>query len=104
MKEDIVFPSCANNVIECFSNSGVVNVHSNWNNTYDERVSSSSCYRGCGSIATIDGQPGSIREIPTAWGGLGFTKETTTIFTIDTTLTDNLTFKIGKYTYASAVD
>ena len=104
LKEDIVFPSCATDVGYCFYNSGVVNVHSNWNNTYDERVSSSSCYYGCGSIATIDGQPGSIREIPTAWGGLGFTKETTTIFTIDTTLTDNLTFKIGKYTYASAVD
>lgn len=104
LKNDIVFPSCATNVQSCFSNSGVVNVHSNWNNTYTGTINTSNCYNGCGSIKTIDGQAGSIKYIPTNWGGLEFTKETTTIITIDTNLTNNLTFKVGKNCYASGID
>ena len=49
--------------------TALTSVVSNWNKTYTNDISTSRCYEGCTSINTIDGNPGTLDNIPTTWGG-----------------------------------
>ena len=75
----------------------MTHIHSNWNNSYNNGITSTDCYAGCTGITHIDGVELEINEyttcldkIPEDWGGYGFTKQGTSIFKIDlNNITDN---------------
>ena len=58
--------SCSQMFRGCTALTSVV---SNWNKTYTNKITTSRCYEGCTSINTIDGNPGTLDNIPTTWGG-----------------------------------
>ena len=47
----------------------LTSVVSNWNKTYKKSITPTNCYITCTAINTIDGQPGTLDDIPTTWGG-----------------------------------
>lgn len=49
--------------------TSMVSTPSNWNNSYATAPISDYCYTGCTSIREIDGQLGTLDEIPVKWGG-----------------------------------
>ena len=49
--------------------TALTSVVSNWNKTYTNKITTTKCYSGCTSINTIDGNPGTLDNIPTTWGG-----------------------------------
>ena len=49
--------------------TALTSVISNWNKTYTKSIKTTNCYLGCTSIDTIDGNPGTLDNIPTTWGG-----------------------------------
>lgn len=90
IKNDIVFPTNATNVSNCFKGcTGMTHVHSNWKTTYDDIVAedgtvsqivTTDCYAGCTGITHCDGVAcEGLDEVPVAWGGFGFSKATTSI-------------------------
>jgi hypothetical protein len=68
----------------------MTHVHSNWNNTYTNGITSTDCYAGCTAITHIDnenivtyeGKEG-LDEIPVTWGGYDFTKDVTTVMVVE---------------------
>lgn len=94
--EDIIFPATATNVEKAFYGcTKLTHIHSNWNNTYTNGITSTDCYSGCTGITHVDNVDLGINEyvsgldeVPKAWGGYEFTKATTGIYRI-TTSTDN---------------
>ena len=67
----------------------MTHVHSNWDNTYTNGITSTGCYEGCTGITHIDDIETDVNEyhcgldeIPKAWGGYEFTKEYTGIYKI----------------------
>lgn len=91
--EDFIIPSHITNCSNTFKNcTNITHVHSNWNNSYDNGITSTDCYAGCTGITHIDdenvityeGKEG-LDEIPEAWGGYEFTKETTCVLEVVTT-------------------
>lgn len=97
--EDFVIPShitdCSNAFKGCTS---MTHVHSNWNNTYDNEITSTDCYAGCTGITHVDGEnviyneySEGLDQVPVSWGGYGFSRAVTGIYEITTT-TDNYTW------------
>ena len=72
LKEDIVIPPHITNADSAFEGcSGMTSIHANWNNTYNGTISAQNCYLGCRGITTIDGNPGTLSNVPAVWGGDG---------------------------------
>lgn len=100
--KDIIFPSTATNVEKAFYGcTKLTHVHSNWNNTYTNGITSTDCYAGCVGITHIDGEnviayegASGLDTIPTAWGGNGFLRDRTGIYVIETT-SDSTTITLG---------
>ena len=89
--EDFAIPSHIINCTNCFKGcTSMTHVHSNWNNTYTNGITSTGCYEGCTGITHIDdvnivnyeGKEG-LDEIPVAWGGYEFLKKNTSVFVLD---------------------
>ena len=99
--EDIVFPSTATNVERAFYGcTKLTHIHSNWDNEYDNEITSTDCYAGCTGITHRDGLDLGVNEyisglddVPPSWGGYGLYSDYTTIaeFDIDEA---NLTFDL----------
>ena len=91
--EDIVFPASATNVARAFKGcASLTHVHSNWNNTYTNGITSTDCYAGCNGITHIDDENVIAYEgdlgtdyIPLDWGGNGFATDCTMIYELDIT-------------------
>lgn len=89
--EDIVFPQNTTNVTNCFKGcTGMTHIHSNWNNTYTNGITSTDCYAGCTGITHVDNENVITSEyvegldaIPEAWGGYGFSIDDTGIAVIE---------------------
>ena len=81
--------NCNNTFKGC---SSMTHVHSNWDNTYTNGITSTDCYAGCNGITHIDdenvisyeGDLG-VDYIPLDWGGNGFTLDCTMIYELDIT-------------------
>lgn len=93
LTHDFIMPSTINNCSNCFNGcTKMTHVHSNWKNTYDNEITPTDCYAGCTSITHIDdvnivnyeGKEG-LDEIPKAWGGYEFDRDTASIYRIDLT-------------------
>ena len=88
LSEDFFIPSHVTNCTNCFKGcTSMTHVHSNWNNTYTNGITSTDCYAGCTEITHIDGEnilayegDSGIDYIPYAWGGNNFTKSNSGIY------------------------
>ena len=102
LTSDVIIPSSVTNCTNTFKNcTSMTNIHSNWNNTYTNGITSTDCYSGCTGIEYIDGEsvilyPGdnSLDYIPKEWGGYGFTGDYTSVVEIVTTK-ENQSVQIG---------
>ena len=106
IKNDIVFPSNATNVSNCFKGcTGMTHIHSNWKTTYDEIVSEDGttsqivtidCYLGCTGVTHCDDiSCDGLDEVPISWGGNGLFKDRTLIVEINIP-EDNYTIGLGQ--------
>ena len=93
LTHDLEIPSHITNCENAFKDcTSMTHIHSNWNNTYDNEITSTDCYSGCTGITHIDdenvityeGKEG-LDEVPESWGGYGFTKEDTCVLEVVTT-------------------
>lgn len=101
IKNDIVFPSNATNVSNCFNGcTGITHIHSNWKTTYDAMEDTTDCYLGCTGVTHCDGvECYKLDEVPISWGGFGLFKDRTLIVEINIP-EDNYTITLGQcYTY-----
>lgn len=88
--EDIIFPATATNVEKAFYGcTKLTHIHSNWNNTYTNGITSTDCYSGCTEITHIDDKnviaydgDNGLDYVPLNWGGNGFTKDNTMILEV----------------------
>ncbi len=87
---DIELPSTIVNCSNMFKNcTSITNVHSNWDNVYDNEITATDCYVGCTAITHIDNENVISYEgdlgldyIPKSWGGGGFNAEETSMFEV----------------------
>ena len=90
LTHDIEIPSHITDCTSCFKNSTkITHIHSNWNNVYDNEITTTDCYAGCTGITHCDGIDlgvneyySGLDEIPIAWGGFEFSKEYTGIYRV----------------------
>ena len=103
LKKDIIIPKNADVVENMFKNcTSMTHVRSNWDETYnDSGIITEDCYSGCTSITHIDDVALSLNEysngldnIPSEWGGYGFSKEYTGIYMVEI-LSPNYTFSFA---------
>ena len=93
LTQDLEIPSHITNCTNAFKGcTSMTHVHSNWNNTYDNEITSTDCYAGCTGITHVDGVnvityegKEGLDEVPESWGGYGFNKETTCVLEVLTT-------------------
>ena len=91
--EDFSIPSHITNCTNCFKDcSSMTHVHSNWDNTYTNGITSTDCYAGCNGITHIDDEnvisyegDSGVDYIPLDWGGNGFTLDCTMIYELNIT-------------------
>lgn len=106
LTHDLEIPShitdCSNAFKGCTS---MTHVHSNWNNTYTNGITSTDCYAGCTGITHIDDEnviayegDSGIDYIPKDWGGYGFDVDHSSIYEITTTA-DNTEVRLLYYHY-----
>ena len=104
IKEDFVIPSHITNCTNCFKGcTSITHVHSNWDKTYTNGITSTDCYAGCTAITHIDdknivtyeGKEG-LDEIPVAWGGLELMAINTYVLKFEIP-SDNFTLKFSSY-------
>ena len=97
IKNDIVFPSNATNVSNCFNGCiGITHIHSNWKTTYDAMEDTTDCYLGCTGVTHCDGvECYKLDEVPISWGGYGLLKDRTLIVEINIP-EDNYTIDLGQ--------
>ena len=100
LTHDLEIPSHITNCSNAFKGcTGMTHIHSNWNNSYTNGITSTDCYAGCTGITHIDnenvitfeGKEG-LDEIPEAWGGYEFGIADTAMVAIE--ITDKLTFTL----------
>ena len=103
LKKDMIIPKNADIVENMFKNcTSMTHVHSNWDETYDDSgIITEGCYGGCTSITHIDDVALNLNEytngldnIPSEWGGYGFTSEYSGIYMIEI-LSPNYTFNFA---------
>ena len=103
IKNDIIFPTNATNVSNCFKGcTGMTHIHSNWETEYTAMENTTDCYAGCTGITHCDGvdlgvndYTAGLDEVPTDWGGYGFSKNKTLIIEL-TIPSDNYTITLGQ--------
>ena len=91
LEKDFEIPSHITNCTETFKGcTKLTHVHSNWDNTYPNGITSTDCYAGCNGITHIDEEnviayegDNGLDYVPLDWGGNGFTKDCTTIMEIN---------------------
>ena len=91
LTKDIVFPPTATNVSNCFKGcTSMTHIHSNWKTEYTAMENTTDCYAGCTGITHCDGVDIGVNEyitgldeVPTAWGGFGFSKDVTSIIVVE---------------------
>ena len=96
LTNDFDIPSHITNCTNCFKGcTSMTHVHSNWNNTYTNGITSTDCYAGCNGITHIDSENVMAYEgdcgldyLPIPWGGRGFEADVTSIMEV-TAKTDN---------------
>jgi hypothetical protein len=93
--------NCTNTFKDCTS---MTHVHSNWNDTYTNGITSTDCYAGCNAITHIDDEnvlayegDNGLDYVPINWGGNGFTKDCTTIMEINV-VDPSAPLKVSVYT------
>ena len=100
LTHDLEIPSHVTNCSNAFKGcTSMTHIHSNWNNSYTNGITSTDCYAGCTGITHIDdenvitfeGKEG-LDEIPEAWGGYEFSVSDTAMVAIE--ITDKLTFTL----------
>lgn len=104
LTSDVVIPSDVTNCTNCFKGcTKMTHIHSNWNNTYTNGITSTDCYSGCIAITHIDGEnvityegDKGIDYVPKEWGGYGFDIDYTSIVEIVTT-TENYSVGVGNF-------
>lgn len=90
LSEDFYIPShvvdCSNAFKDCIN---MTHIHSNWENEYENEITSTDCYAGCTGITHCDEIDLGVNEyikgldeVPLAWGGYEFTKAHTGIYKI----------------------
>ena len=95
---DIELPSTIVNCSNMFKNcTSITHIHSNWDNIYDSEITATDCYSGCIAITHIDevalelnDYTSGLDQVPIAWGGYEFTKETTGLYKVNIS-SDNYT-------------
>lgn len=104
--EDFIFPSNITKCISCFNGChSITNIHSNWNNSYNEEIESIDCYANCTGITYIDGEnvtsDGSygLDHVPEEWGGGDIYDRMTWSIQIDATYLTNGTYTLGVAPY-----
>ena len=93
LSNDFNIPSHITNCNNTFKGcSSITHVHSNWDNTYTNSITSTNCYIGCNGITHIDGKnviaykgDNGLDYIPLDWGGNGFTLDCTMIYELNIT-------------------
>ena len=98
LTEDIIIPTTVTDCTGMFNGcTSMTHIHSNWNNSYVEGITSTDCYVGCTAITHIDDKNVISYEndlgldyVPTEWGGGGFGVDNTTIYVLDTSLGSSL--------------
>lgn len=98
---DFIIPSHITNCTNTFKGcTSMTHIHSNWENEYENEITSTDCYAGCTGITHRDGLDLGVNEyfsglddVPSSWGGYGLHSDYTTIaeFDIDEA---NLTFDL----------
>ena len=68
----------------------MTHIHSNWKTEYTAMENTTDCYAGCTGITHCDGVDLGVNEyivgldeVPTAWGGFGFSKDVTSIVVVN---------------------
>ena len=84
---DYDLPLRLTSVIGTFKDTTISEYLKNWNKTYNKDITATDCYAGTS---------GDLDEIPTAWGGFGFTKDVTSIIVVKIP-SDNYTMKVCQY-------
>ena len=93
--KDILLSSYVSDVSECFMGChNLTSIKSNWNNDYTYSPITTNCYFDCINIATIDNAEGSLRNVPSDWGGHGFNKDVLGTYTVEI-IEDNFTVNFG---------
>ena len=93
--KDILLSSYASDVSECFMGChNLTSIKSNWNNNYTYSPITTNCYFDCINISKIDNAEGYLRNVPSDWGGHGFSKDVLGSYTIEV-LDDNFTIYMG---------
>ena len=102
IKNDIVFPTNATNVSNCFKGcTSMTHIHSNWETEYTAMENTTDCYAGCTGITHCDGVDlgvneyiAGLDEVPISWGGYGFFKTVTSILVFEIP-SDNYTLTLN---------
>lgn len=102
LTSDVIIPSSVTNCTGTFKNcTKMTHIHSNWNNSYDNEITSTDCYAGCTGITHIDGEnviyneySEGLDEVPETWGGYGFSVNNTAIVVVEIP-SDALTFQFN---------
>ena len=93
--KDILLSSYVSDVSECFMGChNLTSIKSNWNNDYSFSPITTNSYFDCINIATIDNAEGSLRNVPSDWGGHGFSKDVLGTYTVEI-IEDNFTVNFG---------
>ena len=90
LTEDFEIPYHITNCTEAFKGcTSMTHIHSNWNSTYTNGITSTDCYKGCTGITHIDDEnvisydgDNGLDYVPLEWGGNGFTKDNTMILEV----------------------
>ena len=105
LKEDIALPLYVTDITSCFESCReMVEVISQWNREFlYEDMIHLDCYFDCVNISIIDDRAGTIRDIPTDWGGHEFTATNIGSYTVEI-LEDNYEIIFGDLIDDGAID
>ena len=98
LKKDFKLSPLLTDFERCFEGcTQMTSVSSQWNRKdFNFNPIHTNCYADCTNIAYIDGEPGTLRNIPFSWGGFGFTREATGSYTVEI-LSSGYTITLGDF-------
>ncbi len=105
LKEDISLPLYVSDITSCFESCREMKkIISQWNREFlYGDIAHLNCYFDCVNIIIIDDRAGTIRDIPTDWGGHAFTATNMGSYTIEI-LEDNYEVTFGDLIEDGAID
>ena len=91
LQKDVIIPNNITNVTNAFKNcAGMTHIHSNWNNSYTNRITPTDCYAGCTGITHLDDVELGVNEyisgldkVREEWGGYGCEDSNTSVVVLD---------------------